>query len=147
MKYKFLSGKYYIGDPCYAVKDENWSKLCDETHCFGSENLKYEVPWNGLFSYNNEICFTDGTKYGDGCFQDNYGREYGVDAGLIGIMPLEVCDGDSMNGGQIVDFENDFMVWSDDGEFHFGDVVIQTRDEEEDEWEDDEEEDDDEDWE
>jgi len=147
MKHKFLSGKYYIGDPCYAVKDENWSDVIESTGCFGYE-FKDIQKWNGLFKYNGEYCFADGTKYGDGCFQDNYGREYGVDAGLIGIMPLEVCDGDSMNGGQIVDFENDFMVWSDDGEFHFGDVVIQTRDEEEDEeWEDDEEEDDDEDWE
>jgi hypothetical protein len=182
IKHVFSAGKYYVGDPRYAVKDENWSSLCDSTYCFGSDKeaiakdhnfcfgndkqaieKNYNSAWNGLFLYNNKNCFTDSTKYGDGVFFDNYGHEFGVDAGLIGIMPLEICDGDSMEGGQTIEFPESFEVWANDGEFHFGDVVIQTGDdteeeedlggdlwddeyyenEEDEEWEDDSEEDED----
>jgi hypothetical protein len=149
IKHVFPAGKYYVGDPCYAVKDENWNALCDQTHTFGNEDKEIsptDYNWTGLFRYNDKDCFTDDTKYGDGSFYDNYGHEFGVDAGLIGIMPLEVCDGDSMEGGQIIEFTLDFEVWAEDGDFHFGNVVIQTGDtEEDDEWKEFEEDDPDED--
>jgi len=121
---KFVAGKYYIGDPCYAVKDENWGKLIDDTGCFGIEDS--ECFENGCFTYNGSQCFTKGTAYGDGCYTDNYGREYGVDAGLIGIMPIEVCDGDYIEGGNVIMFEEDFYVSASNGVFNFGNIEIDT---------------------
>lgn len=129
----FPAGKYYIGDPCYAVKDGKWIELVETTGCFGLHN-KFEIPydnWNdGLFLYNGKKCFAEGTAYWVGSYQDNKGRIYGVDAGLIGIMPLECCDGNLMDGGNIVEFEKPFYVSANNGVFEFGNVIINTRDDE-----------------
>jgi len=126
-KHILRAGEYWIGDPCYAVKDENWSDLINSTGCFGLELEKFPSNWqNGLFKYNDQLCFTYQTKYGDGEYYDNKGNEYGVDAGLIGIMPIECCDGDSMNGGNRYNFERSFQVWEENGKFHFGDIEIDT---------------------
>ena len=79
--------------------------------------------------YGGKKCFASGTAYGDGSYYDAQDRVYGVDAGLIGIMPFDVCDGDSMNGGNIVEFSEDFKVQESEGKFRFGNVIINTRDE------------------
>jgi hypothetical protein len=130
MKYNiFKAGKYWIGDPCYAVKSENWSKLLAETGYFGLEEVgNTGLRSDGTFYYNGGKCFAGQTKYGDGTYFDNNHREYGVDAGLLGIMPFSACDGNSLNGGNIVDFEQDFRVNYNSGLFEFGHVIIQTDD-------------------
>ena len=123
---RFSAGTYYIGDPCYAVADKNWNDLLDDTGCLGidsSDGFK-----DGCFEYNGERCYTAGTAYGDGCYYDNFKREYGVDSGLIAIMPIVVCDGDYIIGGNIVTFGKDFDVYSCDGVFTFGDIVVNTQD-------------------
>lgn len=131
---KFKAGKYYVGDPCYVISDENWMPLLESTKYFENENQEYK----------GQQIFTEGTAHGDGCFTDNFGREYGVDAGLIGIIPFEVIDDNRTgDGGQIIEFEKDFEVYTSElGIFHFGDIVIDTAEEdyEEDneEWEEDE---------
>ena len=139
IKHKFPAGKYYIGDPCYAVKNGNWSDVIRDTGCFGIEidELMSDgkvFRWNdGKWIYRGKFCFASGTTYGDGSYSDNENREYGVDAGLIGIMPIEVCDGDSMSGGNIVVFDNEFEVWEHDGIFHFGNIIIDTKNDDENE--------------
>jgi hypothetical protein len=151
-QWMFPAGKYYIGDPCYAIKDENWIPLLDDTGYLGlhkeKENGEPLVNWDdGLFSYRFRTCFAHGTAYGDGCYMSNTGLEFGVDAGLLSIIPFDVVDGDSIHGGNIVDFNNCFMVWEEDGTFHFGNIVIPTKDEpeyEEEYWDEDEQEDEDE---
>jgi len=117
----FKAGKYWIGDPCYAVKDENWVSLLKRTNYLD----------DGEFEYNNQRCFASGTSYGDGEYQDNLGNSYGVDAGLIGIMPLEACDGDYLDGGNIIDFNEDFEIDYDNGIFEFGNIIINTKDDNE----------------
>lgn len=128
-KFLFPAGKYYIGDPCYAVKDEKWSDLIESTGCFGLEDrleTKY-LNWDdGAFIYNGRKCFASGTVYGDGTYYDKQYREYGVDAGLLGIIPFESCDGDSMEGGNIVEFEKEFKVYESEGVFYFGNIKIDT---------------------
>ena len=27
---KLPAGKYFIGDPCYVIQDNDWQKVCDE---------------------------------------------------------------------------------------------------------------------
>ena len=128
-KHVFPAGNYWIGDICYAIKDSKWKGMIKSTGCFGLEMNSKVKNWNdGCFTYNGEKCFVDGTAYGDGCYLDNHAKEYGVDAGLIGIMPLGACDGDSLNGGHPIRFEYDFEVYADNGVFYFGDVIINTRD-------------------
>ena len=80
---RMKTGKYYIGDPCYVVEDQNdWIKLLEDTNYFKNKNQ----------SYKGQPIYCGGTAYGDGCYESNKGKCYGVDAGLLGIMPVEVID-------------------------------------------------------
>lgn len=75
-------GTYYIGDLCYALSD----KIYDDI--FGG--LGGYDP--GLYKKKDSSDFflVDGTAYGDGCYQSSDGKEFGVDAGIIGIVPLSL---------------------------------------------------------
>lgn len=121
-KKEFPSGKYYIGDPCYVVSDDNWHNLLEETDYFRNEEQ----------SYRGFRILAGDTAYGDGTYSDNYGREYPVDAGLIGIMPIDVIDNDKYDltknycPGNFIDFECNFIVTIDNGVFKFGNIIIDT---------------------
>lgn len=84
--------KFYVGDPCYALKDDI-----------------YDDVWGAMFNYQDgeikipgtEMAFAVvGTVIGDGCYPGNrftdrtlqecYG--FGVDSGTIAIIPVELCD-------------------------------------------------------
>lgn len=128
------AGKYYVGDLCYVMHKE-WDEVCglffkdrDDHGCNEGEfNLK---DGRRFASFN--------TKYGDGGYWDQFGNEYGVDAGLIGCIALDDIDltsGDNFtSGGQIIEFKNDFSVsgsqglsrqdW--DGVIRIGHIVINT---------------------
>lgn len=126
---KLPAGTYIIGDPCYHVPEDAWSELLDsvdyfEKQCYGAFK-KSDGTLGTVVSF--------GTKYGDGCYEDQAGRRYGVDAGMIGIIPAEdVGDfgiryppGDT---GHRIEFRTDFECWEDGGTIHFGDIVIHTGD-------------------
>lgn len=119
---EFKAGKYYVGDLCYVISDDNWDKLLDETNYLEDENI----------SYKGFPIWCNNTAYGDGSFKDNKGRNYSVDAGIIGVMPVEAMD-ETSSGGNIIEFETDFEADYCDGTFYIGDIIIQTGyDEEED---------------
>lgn len=141
---QFPAGTYYIGDPCYAFQGDNWHSILQETDYF--DNIPETVNmWAGS------------TAYGDGCYMDQIGNEYPVDAGLIGIMPIQMCDfGDIRweNGnwidergithasgekfqfklGNVVTFDKSFFVEYADGKFAFGHIIIDTDPEDDFEW-------------
>lgn len=120
MSHFFSAGKYYVGDPCYVVSNRNWIRLLNQTDFFEKE----------VFQYKGEKCFASGTLYGDGSYYDNQGRVYSVDAGLIGIMPVESLDKNkSGKGGNIIEFDSEFEVYEGGGVFHFGNLEINTGDE------------------
>lgn len=146
----FPAGTYYIGDPCYAFQGSDWDKILAESDFFSNEG-KTQNMWAGS------------TAYGDGTYNDQFGNEYPVDAGLIGIMPIEMCNfGDirwendqwiderricRANGekfefkpGNVVTFDQDFSVSYDyeNGDFEFGHISIKTSYEYNEEWGDDE---------
>lgn len=119
MSVTFSKGKYYVGDLCYVIRDEAWQELLERTDYFA----------NNEFEFNDETGFSANTAYGDGIYSDEDGREYFVDAGLIGIIPVKALGSiEDAVGGQIIEFEEDFDVYVRDGIFFFGDVVIITRD-------------------
>ena len=74
---------FYVGDICYA--------LCDSIYhgVWGGVDYSdgiYEDPETGLsFAVAS-------TAYGDGTYEDDYGRTYGVDAGVIGLVPGELAE-------------------------------------------------------
>jgi len=133
----FPAGKYYVGDLCYVMHDE-WDEVCGlffkgrDDH--GCNQGVFELKDGRKFASFN-------TKYGDGAYFDQYGEEYGVDAGLIGCIALNDidlnADGNFTRGGQIIQFDSDFTVsggdryedrreW--DGEIRIGHIVIKTDD-------------------
>jgi len=120
------AGIYYIGDPCYLF-DQSWQKILDETNY-----LK-----DGEHIIFGETVFCGSTAYGDGCCKDNFGRRYGVDAGLVGILPVSLLDIDKKVSREevknsdymhIVEMKEDFDCSVHKGVFRFGDIKINTRD-------------------
>jgi len=129
---KFKAGKYYIGDLCYIFGD-SWSDISGKG-C--------EEP----FLYDKKKVLIGSTAYGDGAYKDNAGREYFVDSGTLGIAPVSLLKKDGKHteksviaseGMHIVKFDKDFNVSVWNGVFEFGDLRIDTENEEDDEDEDD----------
>ena len=126
---KFKAGTYYVGDVCYVIKDEDWMPLLEKSKFF---NCQGSGQWEG--EYNECPMFVASTAYGDGTYHDEEGRGYAVDAGVIGIMSVDAITTNPFGeGGQVITFDEDFEVSWEAGDFQFGHIHIDTRDEEEDE--------------
>jgi hypothetical protein len=108
--------RYVIGDLCNALSADEW-----QDYCF-SEQLP-----EGAFSFH--------TFTGDGTYLDQENREYGVDSGTIGILPLDkVSDMEKLRTAlkyrivQVLDLptvsEDD--CYEEDGVIVLGPVVINT---------------------
>lgn len=122
------SGKgFYIGDVCYAVPGNLYHGVWGSQ--FGYKDGEITDPKTGLkFAVAS-------TAYGDGCYEGNNGECYMVDAGNIGVVPLELVDV-TLWKGHIVEqpgttnFEADggvFKITLPDGKT----IEIDTRDAEE----------------
>jgi len=126
-KTKLKKGFYYIGDIGY-IFDKTWNKILKETDFFKKENTK-------ILGKN---CFVNNTKFGDGVYEDEESREYGVDSGLIGCIPIELIDRDNVdnsksfgcglynNYAHIFYMEKDFECKFIDGVFVFDKTKIDT---------------------
>ena len=137
----FPAGTYYIGDPCYVI-NKDWLDVLEQNSYFDDDIQEQKVK-----GFDVAI---GATKHGDGLYSDNFFNEYGVDAGLIGIVPKElipyVNDDDEAekmiaNGaGYLYYFDKPFSVYIDDGYYEFGNIKIDTEDWDEefdeDEWND-----------
>lgn len=117
------AGKYYVGDLCYVLHDR-WDEFC-------------ALTINGHRVLDGEFNLADGTRFatyttrwGDGNYFDEEGKSYDVDAGLIGCVALEDINFDdpsnSVAGGRVVEFANDFTTFSSGGVISFGGVSIDT---------------------
>jgi len=131
------AGRYYVGDLCYVMTDEEWDEFCSIT-TDGNRCL------HGEFNFEDGRRFaTFGTRWGDGKYVDtNKLYEFSVDAGLIGCMRLNEINIEKLNLkeieglGAIVDFPYEFGTGVTDGVITIGHVVIDTDEEYEDEYED-----------
>ncbi len=116
-------GKYYVGDLCY-VNDERWDEVCNRL--FASKSRR---P-GGEFELEDGIKFAVYcTAWGDGCYEDNLGNQYGVDAGVIGCIRVDDLHkmGEAPSDlGTIHEFEKDFETGYEDGTIFFGDLKVET---------------------
>jgi hypothetical protein len=120
------AGKYYVGDLCYVIAE--WNDFCDATLIPGCDIRQGYMPWKGQQLWSHT------TAYGDGTYYDESGREYGVDAGLIGVLPVELItktdyldeNGNVPDLGQIIEFDKPFECEYVGGMFVIGDVSIDT---------------------
>lgn len=143
---KLPEGRYFIGDPCYAVKNELWSEFCDSLF-----NDRGSKEYEGAVILRGVEIFASNTKHGDGCYDDLQGNEYPVDAGLIGAVPLgEGITQDERNFkdlGLIIDIDREFncSYLDEDGKITIHEYIIETDpwgDEDYEDYYDDEEDDD-----
>ena len=127
------AGKYYIGDLCYVMHNE-WDEVCDLFFAGRSDHGCNQ----GEFALKDGRRFVSyNTKWGDGTYRDNRGREYSVDAGLIGLIRLQDIDlsleNNNCEWGTIIEFARPFNCEGEDGMMRFGNVMIDTVNAEE-EW-------------
>ena len=123
------AGTYYVGDLCYVFEDDEWTDVCSTA----TDSLNGDFM-EGEFNLSDGIRFAMfGTAYGDGEYMDQKGRCYLVDSGTIGCVRIKDIPKGADPGGQIIKFDRPFEVRSVDGKLMFGDVVINTKD---DDWND-----------
>ena len=159
------AGEYLIGDPCYAFDNygpDYWGVWLDATPTMPGTH-----SWPRLMDAEIQgfRVVGMGTAYGDGAYNDQFGNEYGVDAGMIGAVPTDALvklypeyaglDEDSLEAKtqmKVFTFDEPFDVSYENGVITIGHIEIDTDpefDEDEDlddEWSDeDEDEDEDED--
>ena len=127
------AGKYYVGDPCYAVPNDGpkadlWGDICDEMFGGGGMN---SGPNQSVSNIPGVIFWADNTAYGDGVyFADEY--EFPVDSGMLGIMPWSTVeffnrpDFDPETSGAVIEFAEPFRIEFCDGRFKINHTVIET---------------------
>ena len=108
-------GAYILGDPCYVVPNGDWGALLASCNIFNEP----------VGSVGDFKVLAFGTKWGDGSYPDNKGNHYSVDAGLIGLVPVDYAT-DDRGGSTLVVFEHDTLCTNDDGILKFGDYIIDT---------------------
>ena len=82
-------GNYYIGDPCYALKNQYIDDFIDSM-TYGTTSLIKEVDGKTIFFAK--------TLFGDGLFYANIYKKnneylehgFGVDSGTLGAVPVEL---------------------------------------------------------
>ena len=115
------AGQYVLGDPCYAVPDRLWNELLNSCNCFNSPI--------GVISKggNKNYVLGFGTCWGDGYYRGSNGLGYAVDAGLIGLVPIDIVENVSELEDFIVNFDSPTVCKSNgNGKLSFGSIVIDT---------------------
>ena len=81
------AGEYWLGDPCYVIKDEHWVPWLEECSFETETNLVGDIPG----TEHGAVGFA--TSFGDGVYpylvNGEEVDELGVDAGMIGFVPVE----------------------------------------------------------
>lgn len=136
------AGKYYVGDLCYVMHPE-WDELCD---LFFAGRADHGCNQGEFTLKDGRQIASFNTSWGDGTYESNVGTTHCVDSGSIGCIRVEDIRDNTYDKieslGAIVDFEDDFEVYSKNGVIVIGHVRIDTEwtdEEEEDYYEDDEE--------
>ena len=71
---------FVITDICYVLSEEHYTNSWGEKHNYS----------DGVFEINGFRFAVGSTAYGDGVYFDNEAHKYPVDAGNIGLVPLEL---------------------------------------------------------
>lgn len=120
------AGTYFLGDPCYAVPDDYWNEVLNSSDHFSSPEADIEVEGKKFTVY----AFS--TAHGDGSYDGSDGFTYSVDAGLIGLVPVELMEHLKEDEkpadwlGTYVTFDDETEISADDGKLTFGNIVIDT---------------------
>jgi hypothetical protein len=122
------AGRYYVGDLCYVMTDEEWDEVCGLLFEGRSDHGCNE----GEFTLKDGRRFASyHTKYGDGRYESNMWTDHSVDSGGIGCIRLEdIRRGDTFDDiktfGAVMNFAVDFATGKEDGVIQFDRVLIDT---------------------
>lgn len=105
--------RWYVGDPCYAIDDERWHLFCERLFAVehnekfngrGKSNGPLYIKWRVRERHNSYETKYDHTAEvwsspgGDGTWnfneRDDLGNKIslGVDAGLLAVIPVSICE-------------------------------------------------------
>jgi hypothetical protein len=123
----FGPGKYFIGDICYSLREDLYDG-------FWGDQKEFE---DGCFEVEGSKFCVAGTAHGDGGYMGSDNTTYGVDAGVIGIVPEALWKkedtGSMESGGRIVDANTGISFVAEDGYFSIDvdgeNITINTDDE------------------
>ena len=104
-KIKVKNG-FYIGDLCYALN----KKIYDEV--WGGNN--YEDGQYADPETKAEFAMV-GTAFGDGEYDSSDGVAFPVDAGIIGVADLAICDGNTSFGKVVPDYSGTVLIRYENG--------------------------------
>lgn len=110
--------RLFVGDICYALDDRIYYDVWGK-----------EMEWeDGIVRDNDKVCsVVVSTQNGDGCYCDDQGNDFGVDAGNIGVTSSYYWDNDKVvNGGLVIDIPS--KVASVDVVYDDGFITIAIRD-------------------
>ena len=111
-------GRYYLGDPCFAIGDERWNEFYNSWNyrtfatLDGQRCLVFSLPQDGIYSGSD-------------------GSAYVVDAGMIALVPEALANKpEAGKMGSFLDFKEPFtceeVVQGEDiTELRFGHMSIQ----------------------
>jgi hypothetical protein len=117
------AGLYYVGDLCYVMTDPEWDQVCNLLA--SDRDGQLSLPDGRQFVIHS-------TAFGDGEYNDQAGRAYGVDSGTIGAILVEdITDPNfdrTNSGGHLIEFESSFTSSYDKngGVISIGRIRIQT---------------------
>jgi len=110
LKFNAPAGEYYIGDLCYVLNDYFYDTIFGGLGAYKSGLYKEKGTTN--------FFLVDNTTYGDGLYHGNDGKEFNVDAGIIGICPKALCKKND-GGGQFYTFSQPVRCSFAAGKFEF----------------------------
>lgn len=126
---------YIVIDPCYVMKDDLYNQMVDQMYknydANGSAQNELEIEGIRFAVFN--------TAHGDGVYQSNTNSIFSVDAGIIGVIPLSLCDEDTIKkykkllSDECFFISDEVSACSDGNTLYFNDLEIYTGYDEEDE--------------
>lgn len=121
------AGKYYVGDLCYVMTDEEWDEVCGLLFAGRNDNGVNQ----GEFTLKDGRRFASyNTKYGDGVYESNMWTDHSVDSGSIGCILIDDIKAnkyeDLRKVGAVMNFVSDFVTGNEDGVIQFDRITIDT---------------------
>jgi hypothetical protein len=111
----FKAGFYFIGDPDFVIRE--WDSFLRHIDPHRDESL---------FDFRKRVVAVGHTARGEGIYNG-----ISIHSGMLAIVPAELIGkvGFDREAGLFIGFEEDFRVTIVDGLFVFGDIEIDTREE------------------
>ena len=111
------SGTYWLGDPCYVIKDEDWIPWLEACNFTKTDNLVGSVPGKDIQAVGFRTAFGDGMYDFEGrntrSWKDDEWTtlmELPVDSGMIGFVESIYTKPESENSAIKVTFEHPVTI-------------------------------------